>query len=46
VNFGLFPPLADRRRKGRERNAAMVERARAAMSGWLEGAAEAAFPVR
>ncbi len=34
VNFGLFPPLADRRRKGRERNSALADRARAAMADW------------
>ncbi|HMB67983.1 MAG TPA: methylenetetrahydrofolate--tRNA-(uracil(54)-C(5))-methyltransferase (FADH(2)-oxidizing) TrmFO [bacterium] len=46
VNFGLFPPLADRRRKGRERNGAMVERAREALTGWLEGSPAEAFPAR
>ncbi|GJM44508.1 MAG: methylenetetrahydrofolate--tRNA-(uracil-5-)-methyltransferase TrmFO [Gemmatimonadota bacterium] len=35
VNFGLFPPLEERLRKGPERNAAITERARAAMTDWL-----------
>ncbi len=35
VNFGLFPPLADRRVKGRERNARMAARARASFGEWL-----------
>jgi methylenetetrahydrofolate--tRNA-(uracil-5-)-methyltransferase len=39
VNFGLFPPLEDRRRKGRERNEALVERARRSMDEWLAGRA-------
>lgn len=35
VNFGLFPALSERRRKGPERNLAMVQRARASLDGWL-----------
>jgi methylenetetrahydrofolate--tRNA-(uracil-5-)-methyltransferase len=35
VNFGLFPPLDDRRAKGRERNARLAERARASFGAWL-----------
>jgi folate-dependent tRNA-U54 methylase TrmFO/GidA len=36
VNFGLFPPL-ERRFKKRERKAAHVARARAALRVWLDG---------
>ncbi|MCA9751170.1 MAG: methylenetetrahydrofolate--tRNA-(uracil(54)-C(5))-methyltransferase (FADH(2)-oxidizing) TrmFO [Gemmatimonadetes bacterium] len=36
VNFGLFPALEDRRRKGRERNEAFVSRARESLTRWLE----------
>lgn len=35
VNFGLLPPLPDRRVKGRDRNARMVDRARASFGAWL-----------
>jgi methylenetetrahydrofolate--tRNA-(uracil-5-)-methyltransferase len=35
ANFGLLPPLDDRRVKGRDRNARMVERARIALGEWL-----------
>lgn len=34
VNFGLFPALAERKRKGSERNAAICERAERAMEEW------------
>jgi methylenetetrahydrofolate--tRNA-(uracil-5-)-methyltransferase len=37
VNFGLFPPLADRKRKGRDRGASMADRAEAAFQTWLAG---------
>ncbi|NNE43653.1 MAG: hypothetical protein HKN12_05555 [Gemmatimonadetes bacterium] len=47
VNWGLFPPLADRRRKGRERSALMADRAEAAFQEWRAGAAtEESFPAR
>jgi methylenetetrahydrofolate--tRNA-(uracil-5-)-methyltransferase len=48
VSFGLFPPVGGRRVKGRERNLAMVERARAALDAWLSASASvpAAFPAR
>jgi methylenetetrahydrofolate--tRNA-(uracil-5-)-methyltransferase len=36
VNFGLFPALADRKRKGPERNAAMADRARESLAAWRE----------
>ncbi|MFN8179488.1 MAG: methylenetetrahydrofolate--tRNA-(uracil(54)-C(5))-methyltransferase (FADH(2)-oxidizing) TrmFO [bacterium] len=35
VNFGLFPPIEDRRVKGRDRNARIVDRARASLGEWL-----------
>jgi methylenetetrahydrofolate--tRNA-(uracil-5-)-methyltransferase len=45
VNFGLFPPLAGSRAKGRERNALVAQRAREALTAWLaDPAAAAAFP--
>ena len=37
VNFGLFPPLPHRLRRGKERNEAMVARAEEALSEWLAG---------
>jgi methylenetetrahydrofolate--tRNA-(uracil-5-)-methyltransferase len=37
VNFGLLPPLADRRKKGRVRNEEMVVRAETALTEWLAG---------
>ena len=42
VNFGLLPPLADRRVKGRDRNARMAERARESFVAWQAGSG---FPV-
>ena len=42
VNFGLLPPLPDRRVKGRDRNARMAERARASFAAWQ---ADAGFPI-
>jgi methylenetetrahydrofolate--tRNA-(uracil-5-)-methyltransferase len=41
VNFGLFPPLAERKRKKQERNAALVDRARVSLEEWLAGAGPA-----
>ena len=35
ANFGLLPPLPDRRKKGRVRNEEMVARAEKALEGWL-----------
>jgi methylenetetrahydrofolate--tRNA-(uracil-5-)-methyltransferase len=46
VNFGLFPPLPVRRRKGRERNEAMADRAEASLERWIEAAgASVAIPA-
>lgn len=44
INFGLLPPLADRRVKGRDRNARMVARARASFDAWIAGSGFAASP--
>ena len=47
VNFGLFPRLPDRKRKGKERNEAIVARAERALEEWLVRTGETAgsFPV-
>jgi len=45
VSFGLLPPLPDRRKKGRDRNEAMVVRAESALAGWLAATAAPSFPV-
>ncbi len=42
VNFGLFPPLDGKRRKGRERKQAMAARALDDLAGWLDGTSAAA----
>jgi methylenetetrahydrofolate--tRNA-(uracil-5-)-methyltransferase len=36
INFGLFPPLPQRRLRGRERARAMADRAQAALHAWNE----------
>ncbi|MDZ4737518.1 MAG: methylenetetrahydrofolate--tRNA-(uracil(54)-C(5))-methyltransferase (FADH(2)-oxidizing) TrmFO [Rhodospirillaceae bacterium] len=42
INFGLFPPLADPRLRGRERKAAVAARALADLDHWLSRSAAAA----
>jgi methylenetetrahydrofolate--tRNA-(uracil-5-)-methyltransferase len=44
ANFGLLPPISDRRKKGRARNEEMVARAERALAAWLGAAPVESFP--
>jgi methylenetetrahydrofolate--tRNA-(uracil-5-)-methyltransferase len=44
ANFGLLPPIADRKKKGRARNEEMTARAERALAAWLAAAPVESFP--
>jgi len=44
ITYGLFPPLAERRRGRRDRRLAMAERALADLSGWWQASGVAPAP--